>query len=86
MLSAFFEPNTHLTVSSDALPGITRSFDGFQAAANEAGLSRIFAGVHTHIDHATGQDLGRNVARFVLERSGTEGSRLGESDGASQAR
>jgi membrane-associated phospholipid phosphatase len=86
VLSAFFEPNTHLTVSSDALPGITRSFDGFQAAANEAGLSRIFAGVHTHIDHATGQDLGRNVARFVLERSGTEGSRLGESDGASQAR
>jgi membrane-associated phospholipid phosphatase len=72
VLSAFFESNTHLTVSSDALPGVTRSFDGFQAAANEAGLSRIFAGVHTRIDHAAGQDLGRNVAMFVLERLNTE--------------
>ena len=72
VLSAFFEPNTHLTVSSDALPGVTRSFDGFQAAADEAGLSRIFAGVHTRIDHVAGQDLGRNVAVFVLQRLDTE--------------
>jgi membrane-associated phospholipid phosphatase len=72
VLSAFFEPNTHLKVSSDALPGTTRSFDGFQAAANEAGLSRIFAGVHTRIDHAAGQDLGRNVATFELEQLDTE--------------
>jgi hypothetical protein len=86
VLSAFFQPNTHLTVSSDALPGTTRSFDGFQAAANEAGLSRNFAGVHTRIDHAAGQDLGRNVAIFVLDRSGTEGFGHGESDGASLAR
>jgi membrane-associated phospholipid phosphatase len=86
VLSAFFEPSTHLTVSSDALPGVTRSFDGFQAAANQAGLSRIFAGVHTRIDHEAGQDLGRNVAGFVLERSGTEGFGLGESDGASPSR
>jgi hypothetical protein len=72
VLSAFFKPNTHLTVSSDALPGVTRSFDGFQAAANEAGLSRIFAGVHTRIDHVAGQDQGRNVATFVQEQLDTE--------------
>jgi hypothetical protein len=72
VLSAFFEPNTHLTVSSDALPGVTRSFDGFQAAANDAGLSRIFAGVHTRIDHTSGQDLGRNVATFEVERLGAK--------------
>jgi len=68
VLSAFFEPDTHLTVSSDALPGVTRSFDGFQAAADEAGLSRIFAGVHTRVDHVAGQELGQDVARFVLAR------------------
>jgi hypothetical protein len=72
VLSAFFEPYTQLTVSSDALPGVTRSFGGFQAAADEAGLSRIFAGVHTRIDHVAGQELGRDVARFVLAQSETE--------------
>jgi membrane-associated phospholipid phosphatase len=73
VLSSFFEPDTHLTVSSDALAGVTRSFDGFQAAATEAGLSRIFAGVHTRIDHVAGQELGKDVAKFVLAQSDTEG-------------
>ena len=59
-------------MSSAALPGVTRSFDGFQAAANDAGLSRIFAGVHTRIDHTSGQDLGRNVATFEVERLGAK--------------
>ncbi|HUE58610.1 MAG TPA: vanadium-dependent haloperoxidase, partial [Acidimicrobiales bacterium] len=72
VLSAFFEPDTHLTVSSDALAGVTRSFNGFQAAADEAGLSRIFAGVHTRLDHVAGQELGKDVARFVLSQLDTE--------------
>jgi hypothetical protein len=72
VLSAFFEPDTHLTVSSDALAGVTRSFNGFQAAADEAGLSRIFAGVHTRLDHVAGQQLGKDVARFVLSQADTE--------------
>jgi membrane-associated phospholipid phosphatase len=69
VLSAFFGPNTHLTVSSDGLPGVTRSFNGFQAAATEAGLSRIYGGVHTRLDHLAGLELGRDVARFVLVAS-----------------
>ena len=31
---------------SDALPGVTRSFAGFSAAAAEAGVSRIYGGIH----------------------------------------
>jgi hypothetical protein len=31
---------------SDALPGVTRSFGGFAAAAAEAGVSRIYGGIH----------------------------------------
>ena len=72
ILSTFFEPDTHLSVASDALPGVTRSFNRFQAAADEAGLSRIFAGVHTRLDHVAGQELGRDVARFVLSQADTE--------------
>jgi membrane-associated phospholipid phosphatase len=77
VLSSFFEPDTHLTVSSDALAGVTRSFDGFQAAATEAGLSRIFAGVHTRIDHVAGLELGRDTARFVLGQAESEEFGLG---------
>jgi hypothetical protein len=69
VLGAFFSKGTHLTVTSDALPGVTRSFTGFQAAATEAGLSRIFGGVHTRLDHAAGLQLGHDVAQAVLHKS-----------------
>jgi hypothetical protein len=57
-----------LTVSSDALPGVTRSFGSFQAAAKEAGMSRIFAGQHTSIDVNAGSALGEQVAELVLNQ------------------
>ncbi|HEV3264623.1 MAG TPA: vanadium-dependent haloperoxidase [Acidimicrobiales bacterium] len=71
VLSAFFAKNTHLTVTSDGLVGVTRSFNGFQAAASEAGLSRIYGGVHTRLDHVAGLDLGRDVAQLVLIKTAT---------------
>ena len=40
------------------------------AAANEATLSRIFAGQHTMIDLVAGQQLGHRVAGFVLRHLG----------------
>jgi hypothetical protein len=39
--------NAPFSVTSPALPGVTRSFADFHAAATEAGLSRIYAGIHT---------------------------------------
>jgi membrane-associated phospholipid phosphatase len=71
VLSAFYGDHRHLTVSSDGDPGVTRSFGSFQAAANEATLSRIFAGQHTMIDLVAGQQLGRQVAEFVLGHLGS---------------
>lgn len=68
VLSAFFGPDQALTVSSDVLPGVTRSFGSFQAAADEASMSRIFAGQHTSIDVNAGSALGEQVAHFVLEQ------------------
>ena len=67
VLSAFYGDHQRLTVSSDADPGVTRTFGSFQAAANEATLSRIFAGQHTMIDLVAGQQLGRHVGDFVLQ-------------------
>jgi membrane-associated phospholipid phosphatase len=71
VLSAFYGDHRHLTVSSDADPGVTRSFGSFQAAANEATLSRIFAGQHTMIDLVAGQQLGRQVGDYVLGHLGS---------------
>ncbi|WP_242614023.1 vanadium-dependent haloperoxidase [Actinomadura roseirufa] len=69
VLTSFYGPADDFTVGSEAVPGITRSFTRYQDAADEAGLSRIYAGVHTRIDHVAGDVLGARVARYVLARS-----------------
>jgi hypothetical protein len=69
VLASFFGDQQSFAVTSPALPGVTRSFDSFSAAANEAGLSRIYAGVHTRVDHVAGLTLGHEVANFVLNNA-----------------
>ena len=69
VLARFFGDQQSFSITSPALPGVTRSFDSFSAAANEAGLSRIYAGVHTRLDHVAGLTLGQNVANFVLHNT-----------------
>lgn len=54
-------------VTSETTPGVVRSFASFSSAAEEASLSRIFAGQHFRFDQAAGQRLGRDVADFVLD-------------------
>jgi membrane-associated phospholipid phosphatase len=71
VLGAFYGDHQQLTVTSDGDPGVTRSFGSFQAAANEATLSRLFAGQHTMIDLVAGQHLGHQVAQFVLSHLGS---------------
>jgi membrane-associated phospholipid phosphatase len=67
VLSAFFGARDAIHVTSPALPGVTRTFTSYSDVATEAGLSRIYAGQHTRIDHEAGLQLGSDVARFVLE-------------------
>jgi len=69
VLSSFFGDKGLVEVTSDLMPGTVRVFDSYQAVATEAGLSRIFAGVHTRIDHVAGLALGQGVAQFVLRNS-----------------
>jgi PAP2 superfamily protein len=66
VLARFYADDQRVSVTSPALPGVTRSFTSFSAAAEEAGLSRIYAGQHFRFDHEAGLQLGRRVARFVL--------------------
>jgi PAP2 superfamily len=56
-----------LMVTSEVLPGVVRSFDGFAAVEKEASLSRIYAGQHFRTDENAGENLGRAVADFVVD-------------------
>ena len=46
---------------------ITRSFDGFWEAAQEAGASRIYGGIHWSFDNQAGLQAGRSVGEFVAD-------------------
>jgi hypothetical protein len=60
---------------TDAIPfqvtwnviNITRSYPGFQAMADESGMSRIWGGIHYPFDNTVGQALGDNVGNFVFQ-------------------
>ena len=69
VLASFYGKGQTFSVTSLSLPGVARSFSSFSDAASEAGLSRIYAGVHTRIDHEAGVTLGDDVAGFVLRNA-----------------
>jgi membrane-associated phospholipid phosphatase len=68
LISFFHKCHFEFNVTSEVLPGADpRSFASFPAAAEEATLSRIFAGVHFLFDLTTGRRLGNDVADFVVD-------------------
>jgi membrane-associated phospholipid phosphatase len=69
VLASFFGDHQSFSLTSSALPGVTRSFTSFSAAAQEAGLSRIYSGQHTRLDHEVGLRLGHSIAGFVLRNA-----------------
>jgi hypothetical protein len=54
-------------VTSEVLPGVKRHFTSFSAAAQEAGLSRIYAGQHYRFDHNAGKLQGKQVSTAIEE-------------------
>jgi membrane-associated phospholipid phosphatase len=68
VLASFFgTDNIPFSLSWDGLPGVTRSFDSFSAAAHEAGLARIWSGFHYSFDITAGETLGQSVGDYVVE-------------------
>jgi hypothetical protein len=65
VLSYYFGDRFTFDVTSESLAGVTRHFRKFSAAAEEAGLSRIYAGQHFRFDHIAGKRLGRQVAGSI---------------------
>jgi hypothetical protein len=67
LAAAFGSDDIEFSTSSDGLPGVTRSFKSFTAAADEAGMSRIYGGIHWHFDNTDGLKCGRSVAEYVVK-------------------
>jgi hypothetical protein len=68
-LAAFFGTDrVSFSTASDGLPGVSRSFDSFSAAAREAGMSRIYGGIHWAFDNTDGLACGREIGEYVALR------------------
>jgi hypothetical protein len=67
LISVLHDENFDFTVTSEVLPGTARSFHRLSAAAEEATLSRVFAGVHFSFDLNAGSRLGQKVADLVVD-------------------
>jgi membrane-associated phospholipid phosphatase len=55
--------------TSDGLPGKTRSFTSLFAAAEEAGMSRIYGGIHWQFDNVEGLKVGRTLGEYVYKNT-----------------
>lgn len=65
--STSMDPNAPLGSGSNRLAAdIERSFSSFTAAANEAGMSRIYGGIHFDFDNTEGLTAGRAVGQSVV--------------------
>jgi hypothetical protein len=67
-LTAYFKTDeVEFSSTADDLPGVTRSFKSFTAAAEEAGISRIYGGIHWDFDNTEGLKCGRAVGEYVAK-------------------
>ncbi len=68
VLAAFFgSDNITFTTTSDDVPGVMRSFTSFSEAAAEAGMSRIYGGIHFMSANTQGLLSGARLGQFVME-------------------
>jgi RHS repeat-associated protein len=65
VLTNFFGNNVGFTADSNGLAGVTRTFDSFTSAANEAGISRIYGGIHFNSANQDGLATGRAIGNYV---------------------
>lgn len=57
--------NISFTTSTDAAGIAARFFNNFSAAVDEAGMSRIYGGIHFQFDNTVGKTMGRNIGGYV---------------------
>ena len=80
MLTAFFGGDIPVTGTSEGLPGVIRSWPNFEAAADEAFMARIWAGIHFRFAMQDTRTVARQVVAYVLEHAAQprKGKRVGQ--------
>lgn len=66
VLEGLFGTDYPFRMFSPDVPGVSRSFVGFRAAAEEAGMSRIYGGIHTMYATRDGLAAGRAIGEYVV--------------------
>jgi hypothetical protein len=56
-----------IVMTSATAPGVTHRWTNLWTYADEVSLARIYAGFHYRFSTRVGQDMGRNIGRFVVE-------------------
>ncbi len=69
LAQSFAADNVRFATTSDGLPGVTRKFESFTAAAAEAGMSRIYGGIHWQFDNVEGLKVGRTLGEYVYRNT-----------------
>lgn len=69
VLAELFGEHSSFVVTSDALPGVVRSFSSFRGALAEIANARVFGGIHFRSSCEDGQVLGARVAGYILRNN-----------------
>ena len=58
-----------VTMTSPTAPGVTHRWSNIWAYAEEVAMARIYAGFHYRFSTRVGQDMGRTVGRYVVDKT-----------------
>ncbi len=67
VLTSFYGDNYAFSTTSPGLADVTRSFTSFTQAADEAGMSRIYGGIHFMSDNTAGLAAGKMLATYITK-------------------
>jgi hypothetical protein len=66
MAQFFGTADIEFSITSDALPGAVHTFKKLSDAQIEAGMSRVWGGIHTMSDNLEGQKVGMKIADWTM--------------------
>jgi len=66
LAQAFGTDKLSFATTSDGLPNVTRKFTSLWSAAEEAGMSRIYGGIHWQFDNTEGLKVGRTLGEYIV--------------------
>ena len=72
VLNAFFPEGTRFSVTSETVPNVLRTYESFDACAQEIAESRVHGGIHYRFSGENGLLLGQTAAALVLHSIGSQ--------------